>query len=151
MRKLKGNWFFRGVLDNCDCLLPRGWNSFAGDLVESKHCAVEKLNKLLRINTEQKQKQSAGPGAAGGMAAWGRVPDSSTTTGAGCPPRPSLEGRGLSPWAWSSTPFTRPQVCPVVGRCYAGEKGRFEIEPQKRSLSFCLLLEQIINKMLIAP
>lgn len=42
---------------------PGALNSFAGDCVESKHSAVEKLNKLLRINTEQKW--SAGPRAAG--------------------------------------------------------------------------------------
>lgn len=52
-----GSW--RIVIVCC----PGALNSFAGDRVESKHCAVEKLNKLLRINTEQKW--SAGPRAAG--------------------------------------------------------------------------------------
>lgn len=34
--------------ENYDCLLP--WGSFAGDWVESKYCAAERINKPPRIN-----------------------------------------------------------------------------------------------------
>lgn len=47
--KLKGTWSFgHGWKRISSCL--GALNSFAGDCVESKYCAAERVNKLLRIN-----------------------------------------------------------------------------------------------------